>query len=260
MTDLILTQDTQSLINSWIELELQGEPFPVPFDSAWPIAGYSRKDSAKRALKNYFSEDEEFSTERGKACTEGRPADLIYLSCDGFKELCMISRSQTGRLTRKYFIETEKKWKLVQHHHPEVAEDVEERRIKQLIQLEELRHKNNRLMCDMATMHGKDFALVASGKGDHLVEVEKPILEVIDKRCNDRRRGMTDTQLNAYLKQKTGSNFRSGKDLIIFLEKHAPELVDLVQRPVNQGFIHEVNIRKAINILSGRHKQLLIGE
>jgi hypothetical protein len=72
---------------------------------------------------------------------------------------------------------------------------------------------------------------------------------------------MTAGQMNSYLKQKTGNGFKSGAALVRELNKIAPELVDLVQRPINQEFIHEDNIEAVFKILSrGEQKQLRIGE
>lgn len=172
-----------------------------------------------------------------------------------------MAETEQGEQIRQYFIESEKKWKLTQEHHPEVAIDVEGLRLDQLIQLEQLRYDNTRLTMDLATMHGKEFALAAIGRGDQVVEVERPIIEVIDKSCGDKRRGMTAVQLNNYLKQKTGNGFKSGAALVRALEKVAPELIDLIQRPINQEFIHEENIESAFKLLSrGEQKQLRIGE
>ncbi|MFN5251296.1 MAG: hypothetical protein ACK5DE_09615 [Bacteroidota bacterium] len=263
-------EDYEKLIARWLKAEKEGEIYPVEFDLAWKIAGYSRRDSAKRTLvdKGYFTEGDDFFIEKGtilhnsvESAAVGRSSDLIMLSCDAFKEFCMVSKTVTGKATRKYFIESEKKWRLTQEHHPEVAIDVEGLRLDQLIQLEQLRYDNTRLTMDLATMHGKEFALAAIGRGDQVVEVEKPIIEVLDKSCGDKRRGMTAVQMNSYLKQKTGNGFKSGADLVRALEKLAPELVDLIQRPINQEFIHEDNLEAAFKILSrGEQKQLRIGE
>jgi hypothetical protein len=262
--------DYSKLVDRWLKAEKAGELYPVEFDLAWKIAGYSRRDSAKRTLvdKGYFTEGDDFFFEKGailhnsvESATVGRSSDLIMLSCDAFKEFCMVSKTATGKATRKYFIESEKKWKLTQEHYPEVAIDVERIRLDRLIQLEQLRYDNTRLTMDMATMHGKEFALAAIGRGDQVVEVEKPIIEVIDKSCGDMRRGMTAVQMNNYLKQRTGNGFKSGAALVRALEKVAPELVDLIQRPVNQEFIQYENIDAAFKILSrGEQKQLRIGE
>jgi len=54
----------------------------VPFEQAWQIAGYSRKDSAKRYLpKSAYNEF--FHVQKEKLGGKGRPKENIYLSCDG---------------------------------------------------------------------------------------------------------------------------------------------------------------------------------
>jgi hypothetical protein len=50
MSESIVRQDINGLLDSWIEAERNGVQFPVPFDLAYPMAGYTRKDSAKRYL------------------------------------------------------------------------------------------------------------------------------------------------------------------------------------------------------------------
>ena len=132
--------------------------------------------------------------------------------------------------------------------------------IDKLIKLEELRFKNTQLACDMATMHGKEYGALVLGRPDAVIEVDRPVLEVIDNRCGDRRRGMTFTQLNKYLEQKTGKGFKTGAIFQRLIEKERPDLVDLIQRPVNQPFVHEENIDDVIDIAMKQPHQLRIGE
>lgn len=42
---------TETLVESWLEAEKKGEQFPVPFDMAWKLAGYSTKANAKRTMQ-----------------------------------------------------------------------------------------------------------------------------------------------------------------------------------------------------------------
>ncbi|MFN5251074.1 MAG: hypothetical protein ACK5DE_08490 [Bacteroidota bacterium] len=254
-------EDYYKLIDRWMESERQGNRFPVDFDIAWKIAGYSKKANAKQGGLRGLKKDKHYCCEISKNGLRGRSSELIMLSVDALKHLCLMSNTEQGEIIRDYFIESEKKWRLTQEHHPEVAMDVEGLRLDQLIQLEQLRYDNTRLTMDLATMHGKEFALAAIGRGDQIVEVERPIIEVLDKSCGDKRRGMTAVQMNDYLKKKTGNGFKSGAALVKALEKVAPELIDLIQRPINQEFIHEDNIEAALKILSrGEQKQLRIGE
>lgn len=130
MANITVTQDTESLLLCWLELEKKGEQFPVPFDLAWAIAGYSRKDSAKRKLNSdYFTEHEDFhiAVERTqhKDSSAYSEMEVIYLTCDAFKEFCMLSKTKMGKDARRYFIEAEKRWKIVQQQFPEVAAQTE---------------------------------------------------------------------------------------------------------------------------------------
>jgi hypothetical protein len=256
--------DYSKLVDRWLSAEKEGTEFPVEFDIAWKLAGYQQKGHAKRRLESkssYLKEGRDYLSRSGEWLVSGRSSDLILLTCDAFKHFCLMAETEQGEQIRQYFIESEKKWRLTQEHHPEIAVDVEGLRLDQLIQLEQLRYDNTRLTMDLATMHGKEFALAAIGRGDQVVEVERPIIEVLDKSCGDKRRGMTAVQMNNYLKQRTGNGFKSGAALVRALEKVAPELVDLVQRPVNQEFIQYENIDAVFKILAREEqKQLRIGE
>ena len=59
---------------------------------------------------NYgFEESKDFWTKMSKS-TGGRPSTEYELSIDMAKQICMIQRSEKGRLYRQYFIELEKAW------------------------------------------------------------------------------------------------------------------------------------------------------
>jgi hypothetical protein len=118
----IVKYDVQALVDEWIQSELRGETFPVPFDTAWGIAGYSRKDSAKRYLPK-SKQGELFHVHVEK--TGGRPKSVINLSVDGMKHICLMAETPEGDAVREYFIEAEKKWKLVEKVSPQFAQEVE---------------------------------------------------------------------------------------------------------------------------------------
>ncbi len=121
----IVTQDIASLLDGWIEAEQNGVQFPVPFDLAWRIAGYSKKANAKQSGLKGLQKDKEFSCEISKNALAGRPSDSIMLSVDGMKHMCIMACTYEGRQIRDYFIEAEKKWRLVQQVAPQVANEVE---------------------------------------------------------------------------------------------------------------------------------------
>ncbi|MEM9450935.1 MAG: hypothetical protein AAGA75_20715, partial [Cyanobacteria bacterium P01_E01_bin.6] len=123
MTPVSIPLDIQELLNSWIKAEQNGIQFPVPFENAWRIAGYSRKDSAKRCLPK-SSRDRLFHVYVEKS-TGGRPKETIKLSTDGLKHLCLMADTSEGDAIRQYFIEVEKKWKVVERIAPNVASEAE---------------------------------------------------------------------------------------------------------------------------------------
>lgn len=116
------SQDYEQLLDGWLEQERSGEQFPVPFDVAWGMAGYSNKANAKRALPKP-SQGALFIIYEEKS--GGRPREVIRLSVDGMKHLCLMAQTDQGYAIRQYFIEAERKWRLVQQVAPAVAEEVE---------------------------------------------------------------------------------------------------------------------------------------
>ena len=87
--------------------------FPVNFEDAWRWIGYSRKDSAKRALLSCRFE-EEIDLHINVESTEGEfgtPEECITLTVDCFKMWAMMAGTDKGRETRLYFLECERKLK-----------------------------------------------------------------------------------------------------------------------------------------------------
>lgn len=137
--DITIQNDYQGLVEDWLKAESEGERFPVPFDIAWQIAGYSTKGKGKRRLtskRSHLIEGQDYLIEKGdynqnvfaqsgKSVISGRSSDLILLTNDAFKHFCLIAETEQGRQIRQYFIECEKKWRLVEQYRPEVAEEIE---------------------------------------------------------------------------------------------------------------------------------------
>jgi phage anti-repressor protein len=127
MPSNIVQHDIASLLDGWIEAERNGVQFPVPFEAAWQIAGYSTKANAKREIKNIETQNVSSKMMNVPSSNASGVTKLedITLSVDGLKDFCLFSKTPEGRQVRKYFIEAEKKWKLVQQVAPQVAEEVE---------------------------------------------------------------------------------------------------------------------------------------
>ena len=123
MTNLAVNGfDVEALINEWLRQEQEGIQFPVDFEIAWQLAGYADKGKGKRRLtsnSSFLLEKEDYVIEKGevtrtgKSELSGRSSDLILLTCDAFKQFCLIAETEQGRQIRQYFIETEKKYKAV---------------------------------------------------------------------------------------------------------------------------------------------------
>lgn len=129
-----------SLVEGWLRRERNGERFPVDFDAVWEVIGYATKASAKRKLKR-FKKNVDFSTPKLKSSGGGRSSEVILLTCDAFKHFCLLAETDQGDAIRQYFIECEKRWNLVQQHHPEVAVEIDAK----AQEMEMLRLKNQNL-------------------------------------------------------------------------------------------------------------------
>jgi hypothetical protein len=122
--------DVQSLVDQWLKDEQNGVQFPVDFDIAWQIAGYSTKANAKAKGLNKLEKGIDFSSLGMKSSQGGRSVELIGMTCDAFKHFCLMAKTQQGSETRQYFIEAEKKWKLVEKLNPAFAQEIEILKIK----------------------------------------------------------------------------------------------------------------------------------
>lgn len=135
---LIVSQYNQdkleNLIDHWLTQEQNGIQYPVDFDVAWAIAGYSEKGKGKRRLvskSSHLVENEDYIIEKGvftrsgKSALNGRSGDSIKMTCDAFKQFCLLAETDQGREIRQYFIECEKKWRIVQKVDPSFAQEIE---------------------------------------------------------------------------------------------------------------------------------------
>jgi hypothetical protein len=114
----------------------------------------------------------------------------------------------------------------------------------------------------MLTMHGAPIVLALAGKEDQIVEIEKPTIEVIDKRYNVKFKGQTTKQLARYSNKMFGTKFRDGGDLVRFLTAHGKkDVVSKTLRTVTQDYIPEDFEKEVLQtIKNNTQRQILLGE
>lgn len=138
-------------------------------------------------------------------------------------------------------------------------------------ELEKLRYQNENLKLQLAwadkqdsriALHGLEVALFLEGKADVIVEVEKPIIEVIDDRHNTRFTGQTLAQINEYLKTRYGiRKFKSGADLKRYLERTGKgDLIAQTLRSISSDYVPEENLDALYDAVLKGDRQVLLGE
>lgn len=120
------------------------------------------------------------------------------------------------------------------------------------------RHENDRQDFRL-TAYGIQTTLLLEGKADSIIEVDRPILEVIDANSGARFEGQTTKQLADYLNKNGGRSFKSGAELERELNKLGrADLVDTVPRKTLQPFISKANLQEACKLLVNNRQQQLI--
>lgn len=270
MNNLINSADNiQVLIDKWLEQEQRGTRFPVDFDTAWHIAGYSNKANAKRKLEKLV-EGSDFSSVMRKNGQRGRSSHSINLTCDAFKHFCLLAETEEGRQIRQYFVECEKKWKLVEQHHPKVAQEVsiELRKMEMQAEILKLQNENLRIQAElrnidstMITLHGAELTLALRGKSDQIVRVEQTVTEVVNPKTQTSDRILTAEQLKKIIKQNTGQTIPSMKWFTDKLrEKGRDDLLVPVTRNATSEYVTPETLAEAISAVFGDNRQMLLGE
>lgn len=124
--------------------------------------------------------------------------------------------------------------------------------------LELRRHENDRQDFRL-TAYGIQTTLLLEGKSDSIVEVDRPILEVIDANSGAKFEGQTTKQLADYLNKNGGRSFKSGAELERELNRLGrADLVDTVPRKTLQPFVSKENLSEACNLLVNNRQQQLL--
>lgn len=207
--------DFESLVNRWLELEQSGEKFPANFETVWQMIGYSTKGNAKRALPKAY-QGELFIITNDKNSGRGRPKQVIKLSCDGVKHLCLMAETEEGHAIRQYFIEAEKNWRLVQQQAPQFAQEIELLKLRN----ESLKLESQKHQAELALMQFRHNIVSFCPEpiqqkilGYQVVEKTEVIEKVIDRATGDE----SDAVGITYVAKALG--FKTTKQAWGFLER-----------------------------------------
>jgi hypothetical protein len=172
---------------------------------------------------------------------------LVAMNADPEKEMVAMAQGYFAMQTRK----------------AEVVIPVQSDRIRELeLELAIQTSINHRMAVQdtRIALHGLTTTLLLEGKADSVVEVDRPILEVIDNESGIKFSGQTTKQLADYLNKNGGRKFKSGAELERELNKLGrADLVDTVPRKTLQPFVSKENIKEACNLLINNRQQQLLG-
>lgn len=273
---LIVNHDVCSLIDKWMQAELNGEHFPVDLDLAWSIPGYADKGKAKRRLtskSSHLIEGIDYKidkgvplTRTGKSELSGRSGDKVVLTCDAFKQLCLIAETEKGRLIRQYFIEAEKKWNLVQRVDPELAQQIELMKLQaDIAKFNASMMENQRFIMEKSesilSLHGPQMLALIQGRPDAVVEKVETVTETVI--CQGDRRVSFVGRSTAELGKELG--FKTGKQFEQWLERQGRgDLICEGLRAVQAPYVPSENLAEVKRLWAENRKaggrQLLLGE
>jgi uncharacterized Zn ribbon protein len=103
--------------------------------------------------------------------------------------------------------------------------------------------------------------LLLEGRSDAVVEIDRPVLEVIDQRNNTSYKGQTLVQIKDFVLKKYGVKLKSGADVKRILEqKKLSGYISQTPRSVLSEYIPEEFCQDAIDAIIGKDRQMMIGE
>jgi anti-repressor protein len=81
------------------------------------------------------------------------------------------------------------------------------------LEIERLKNQREQRQDFRINAYGLSTTLLLEGKSDAVIEVDRPILEVIDQQTGSKFSGQTTKQLADYLNKNGGRSFKSGAEL-----------------------------------------------
>ena len=112
----VIKTEVDTNLQQWLnEIESSSDPSAkvVDFDVLWKWAGYKQKGHAKTALEKLLLVERDFLLSRVRKNSRGQPREQILLTIAAAEEFLMQAPTEQGKAVRHYFIECEKKWRLL---------------------------------------------------------------------------------------------------------------------------------------------------
>jgi hypothetical protein len=268
MADLILTAHTnnESLFDSIRQTDEYGEFWSAR--ELMPMLGYDKWqraidviDRATAALKLNEHKVSDHITGGGKMIQAGKGATrriedfrLSRLGC------YMVAMSGDAR---KPEIACAHQYFAIKTREAETIIPSQNDRIRELELINEnLRLKNNwgARQDNRIALHGLPVALLLEGKDDAIVEVEKPTVEIIDKRCNVTYKGQSLAQIAKFLNKRYGLSLKSGADVKRLLNAMGQGgLIGQAPRTLLGDYVPEENLAEVYQLLQSGNQQTLLG-
>ena len=88
----------------------QKTEFPINLETAVKLLGFAHKKNAKRTLENNFTKELDYKLiklPREQKQNAGRCEEEIILNVDTFKNMCLLVKSEKGKMIRRYYVKLE---------------------------------------------------------------------------------------------------------------------------------------------------------
>ncbi len=189
-------------------------------------------------------------------------AEFAYLSENQATYLMTLTRNtkQVKVLKLKLVLSFDKAKKVIQQQGERIKElelmaEISRNNCQDSTNKRYLLDKRSRIM----DVHG--LPTLAQLEGREVVEVEKPVIEVIDNISGQKAKVMNANDLKRYVHKLTGQKIKSKKQLVEAIKQQGrDDLLVAVRRQTVAEDVDADKINEAIALIFGNDRQLLIGE
>lgn len=102
------------VVNLYCHTHFDGNDLPIDLDNVYKIIGYANKGNAKKTLENNFIENVDYRIDNATNLLVdsqkqhgGTNKEIVMLTIETFKILCMLAKTDKGNQVRKYYLKLE---------------------------------------------------------------------------------------------------------------------------------------------------------